>query len=295
MKSLYKYLNGNCKVSIYEDGTKIRKYEGIPKPEFPESIDLKITNMCDLECKFCHENSVIDGKHGNFENIKNILNGMSKGTEIAIGGGNPLVHPKIIEILKFCKEKQLIPNMTINYLHIDKYIDLINYIIDNNLVYGIGISYNKSIKKEIIDKINNKTNIVFHLIVGIHNLNDVLKLKSILQNPKILFLGYKHKGRGKNFFNSIVEKEINTFYNECEELTNIKKGLLSFDNLALEQTEFPRFFSQKYNDIHFMGEEGQFTFYINSVDMKFAQSSTEEIQFDIKNKDIKDMFKFLQH
>ena len=43
------YVNGNTIVVMYTDGTKIRyvRTGEEPAPEYPESIDLKITNMRD--------------------------------------------------------------------------------------------------------------------------------------------------------------------------------------------------------------------------------------------------------
>lgn len=68
MKLLGIYKNGNYRVRIYDDGTKVRETidpnDNKFIAEFPESIDLKITNRCDMGCKMCHENSTIDGAHG---------------------------------------------------------------------------------------------------------------------------------------------------------------------------------------------------------------------------------------
>lgn len=46
-KLLSKYRNGNYNVMIFEDGTKIR-YNDLDCliPEFPESMDMKISNFC---------------------------------------------------------------------------------------------------------------------------------------------------------------------------------------------------------------------------------------------------------
>ncbi len=43
------YQNGNYIMRILEDGTKIRLSDN-PIPEYPESIDVKITNKCDGGC-----------------------------------------------------------------------------------------------------------------------------------------------------------------------------------------------------------------------------------------------------
>ena len=62
---LVKYRNGNYFVTIDLDtGTKVRSNDlDFFEPEYPESMDVKITNCCDMGCKFCHENSKPDGKH----------------------------------------------------------------------------------------------------------------------------------------------------------------------------------------------------------------------------------------
>ena len=83
------YRNGSYGVSIYKDGTKKRyKLDSNDIVLFPETIDVKITNYCDMGCKFCHEQSTIEGIHGNLEALKNQLKYLSGiPIELAIGGG----------------------------------------------------------------------------------------------------------------------------------------------------------------------------------------------------------------
>ena len=74
-KILAQYQNGNTSVKIYEDGTKIREYEGTPKTFFPESLDVKITDYCDLGCKFCLDgDSLIQTSSGEIP-IKELMPG----------------------------------------------------------------------------------------------------------------------------------------------------------------------------------------------------------------------------
>ena len=89
MELLYRYQNGNVEVSLFDDGTKIQEWpdEEQPKPKFPVSMDVKITNYCDLNCKFCHEMSTTSGKHGNLDKLFTFLQELPNGTELAIGGG----------------------------------------------------------------------------------------------------------------------------------------------------------------------------------------------------------------
>lgn len=54
MKKLGSYRNGNYDVTIYDDGTKVRRTEEDDFiPEFPENIDVKITDNCQIGCQFC--------------------------------------------------------------------------------------------------------------------------------------------------------------------------------------------------------------------------------------------------
>src|SRR5574339_82652 len=116
-KVLHKYINGNVDITIYEDGTKVREWEGDQRVDYPESCDLKITQYCDLDsvCVFCHEMSNKDGKHGDLDLIQKIWKNQPAGTELAIGGGNPLAHPDIAQFLFNITRQGIIPNLTINY------------------------------------------------------------------------------------------------------------------------------------------------------------------------------------
>lgn len=47
------HMNGNVRVQIFEDGTKIRSYDGKAVPKLPESADIKISDYCDAGCPHC--------------------------------------------------------------------------------------------------------------------------------------------------------------------------------------------------------------------------------------------------
>ena len=82
MKEITKYKNGNYDVTIFDDGTKIRSYENEAIPDFPESIDIKITNYCEINCKFCYEDSTTKGQHSNLESYHFLLEQLPGGTEL---------------------------------------------------------------------------------------------------------------------------------------------------------------------------------------------------------------------
>lgn len=101
MVKLYDYINGDVSVTIYSDGTKIRRIKQIPyKLEHPESIDCKITNWCDAGCSYCHEMSTTSGKHGDLELLKEKLKNLPAGVELACLSGDTVVYSEngIVEI-----------------------------------------------------------------------------------------------------------------------------------------------------------------------------------------------------
>src|ERR1035437_2383469 len=91
------YKNGNTIVTIFNDGTKIREYNDIPEIIHPESIDIKITNYCDMGCFYCHESSTTNGVHADLDKLLKVINELPAGVELAIGGGNPLSHPNLVD------------------------------------------------------------------------------------------------------------------------------------------------------------------------------------------------------
>lgn len=270
-KILYKYTNGNTEVTILNDGTKIREYEDIPVIEHPESIDVKITNACDLGCAYCHENSTKNGKHADLKRLKIILNDLPSGVELAIGGGNPVCHPDLYDFLMWCRyEKGFICNITINQKHLSQYNDLIIKLLENDLIKGIGISI-CDVNDPILESICKLSkNVVFHVITGV---NKIIDLDNLIKIPhcKILILGYKVFGRGVNYFNDSIKSEIDNWYKNLHKY--LGKCILSFDNLALEQLEVKRLLTKKAWSNFYMGDDFTFTMYIDAVKQEFAPTS----------------------
>lgn len=288
MKILNQYQNGNYRVTILEDGTKIREtQEDEFLPEFSENIDIKITDYCDANCSWCHEKSTIFGKHANLN--ARYIKTLHPGTELAIGGGNPISHPHLWEFLEELKNAGVIANLTVNQFHfmqpnIRQYLtDMVKY----NLVHGIGLSM-KTPTDEFIQEAKGFKNAVIHTIAGINPVSHYEKLSGF--GLKVLILGYKTFGRGIDYKNSKVDEKIQNLY---DELPNLISGfkVVSFDNLAIEQLNPKRLMSQKKWDEFYMGDDGSHTFYIDMVKNQFAKNSTANTRFDIEDgMSIKDMF-----
>lgn len=248
MKLLSKYINGNHRVIIFDDGTKIKETGFIIDNTFvetnddhftytfPENFDIKITDQCDGGCVYCHENSTIVGKHGDLHAIEGMINSLHAGTECAIGGGNALAHPDLVWFLTKLKEKGVIANITINQRHLKPYKDLICKIISENLVHGIGVSLTDSSNQDDLNFINTLgNNVVIHTIAGILTEKDI----PFITGHKVLILGYKNLRRG----HALLEKKSDEIQNNIEWLKNklpeLSKlcSVVSFDCLGIEQLD----------------------------------------------------------
>lgn len=282
------YINGNYKVTIYSDGTKVREVnDTIFIPNFPESIDIKITNYCDKACDFCHENSTIKGIHCDKDILLTILKDLPEGVELAIGGGNPLSHPDIIEILTKCKENGLICNITINQDHINSYKELLLKLIQTDLIKGLGISITNADDLTGIISLQDITqNIVFHVIIGILTINDILKLQK-LKYCKLLILGYKEFGRGINH-NINIRKSAKLLLSHDEFFNNT---ITSFDNLAIEQLELQTFITKEVWDKGYMGDDFTFSMYVDAVKQEYAPTSRSNTRIPFSYTDLLTYFK----
>ena len=290
MNILGRYQNGNYTVTILKDGTKIR-YNTLDffAPEKPESMDVKITNCCDMGCPMCHEDSKPNGKHGDILNVP-FFDTLNPYTEIAIGGGNPLSHPDLIPFLEQLKSKKLIPSMTVNQVHFMKNLGLIEELANKKLIYGIGVSLN-SVNDEFIEAIRKFPNAVIHVINGIVHPTQLEELAN--KGLKILILGYKEFRRGNVMYanmGSVIEEMKSSLYNILPTMINDNWfDVVSFDNLAIKQLNPKRLMSDEQWDQFYLGDDGKFSMYIDLVNQEFAKSSVSTERYPI-TADIRDMF-----
>ena len=289
MKMLGKYRNGNYNVVIFDDGTKVRETNDDKFiPEFPECMDVKITNYCDRNCPFCHEASSTSGEHGDILNAK-FIDSLNPYTELAIGGGNPLSHPDLMQFLQNLKDKKIIANMTINQVHFEQNTELIDELISKDLIKGLGVSLVNP-TDEFINKISNYKNAVIHVINGVVKISDLEKMCD--KGLKILILGYKQFRKGNDYYSASVEFNKTFMKLKLSEILEHFK-VVSFDNLAIEQLEIKNLMSEKEWNDFYMGDDGQFTMYIDMVQKKFTKSSITSERFDLMD-NIKDMFKIVK-
>lgn len=291
MKLLGIYKNGNFTTKIFSDGTKVRETEDDEfNAAFAENMDIKISNYCDMGCKFCHEGSTRNGKHGDILNEK-FIDTLHPYQEVALGGGDATSHPDLIPFLQKLKDKKVIVNMTVNQKHFEQKQDLIKRLVGEKLIYGIGVSLVNP-TDEFISLVKQYPNAVVHVINGVLRPSDVETLAD--NDLKMLILGYKHLRRGNEWYSedheNIVTKQTWLKKNLADIISHFK--VVSFDNLAIEQLDVQRLMSKEEWDEFYMGDDGTMTYYIDMGERKFARSSTADFdkRYDLMDS-VDDMFR----
>ncbi len=301
---MYTYKNGNYQVTLEDNGTKTRETFNPNEsfmPEFPEQMDVKVTNSCDWMCRFCHENSIPNGKHANLEKFLEKTRGLNKGTEFANGGGCLFKHPQLTEYLQELKNRDFVANGTANELDLIPYKKQIEYYLSENLIKGMGLSYRvDNSNHDALIEFSKYPYSIIHVIVGVDTVSDISKLVEKLHTKNILLLGYKDFRRGVLFHkrNPEIDKNIREWYNLLPLFVNkVNKdgGIVSFDNLAIEQLNVRRILSQDEWNLFYQGKDGMQSgsLYIDAVEEKFALNSCAEERFNYLD-NIVNMFKFLK-
>lgn len=273
MNLLADYKNGNYNVKLYDDGTRIlQSDDDVLRAMFPDNIDLKITNKCDIGCPMCHESSDMSGVHGVLS--RDFLNKLHAGTELAIGGGDAFSHPGLYSFLCRMKSQGVICNITVNERHLARYSDEITRLCAEKLLYGIGISVFE-LNDYTIEFAKKHSNAVLHCVCGVTDTDKLLSVDA--DGLKLLILGYKTHGRGKRYFSGAVVRKINYISKVLFVLCG-KYDVVSFDNLALKQLHVKERVDETTWNETYGGADGTNNLYVDLVRGVFALNSrTNEV------------------
>ena len=158
-----------------------------------------ITAKCNQNCKYCHR--FLNVNDLNYENNERILkNLIHEGIkEITWTGGEALLYPNVVPLMKLAKENGIKNKLITNGLllaqsnHKEEICDNLDYLvlsidsIDNqtNLELGRGINHYKNIK-EVLDYVKDKDlKLNINTVVSKENINQLDDLGNFLNNYKI--------------------------------------------------------------------------------------------------------------
>jgi MoaA/NifB/PqqE/SkfB family radical SAM enzyme len=278
----------------YAGGGRIRfmTEDGEPVPQYPELIDLRITNQCEHGCPFCFMDSKANQKHADINELEMFVNNLKIMTEFSIGGGNVLLYPELEKLLQFIKRRGHIVNVTINVKDCEKVMtDKKIRSIFIKYVDGIGVSVfclddvktfcqfeeffdnaMKSIRKndDYIGDSNFKY-MTMHIVPEYLGFEKTMEIMDYVRKERrlsrILLLGYKETGRGANcehtkFTNEHLDKIFKDIYTISVDT--------SFANTYADYIK--SHFSTKYT---LTENEGEYSMYVDGITMNAYKSSHE--------------------
>ncbi len=276
------YKNGNANIKLYSDGTRETFFENELKLDYPLNVDIRVSTSCFFGlnertgksvCSFCHESALVKGRECDYNKLKENISPLIRGMELAIGGNE--ITEGLQDFLYWSSGQGFIPNLTVNQGHLSKAKEKLVALSDSHAVYGFGISYRSGFRWNVDPWFLENPNVLFHVIAGIDSIEDVLAL-SKLGVKKILILGEKDFGFNKGAVDLESRKHREWFWWVGKLFDAFQ--VVSFDNLALEQLDIKRFFSESSWDTFYQGE---YSFYINAVDGFYSPSSrsTEKVSW----------------
>lgn len=258
--------------------------------DFPELVDLKISDYCDLGCSFCYQNSTRRGKHGDLQVIKDIISKLGHlGTfEIAIGGGEPLQYPHLEEVIHHANACGVTSNFTTkDYKALAKRNDLLHY------VGGVAVSVaTPEEAREAIKWLADLTTaelarVSFQVPVGAQTYEQFVELIATIacySVSRVTLLGYKQVGRGTaSKYHSFEDKLGDIFFkqepyrwDETRFYTAAVYPRLSVGidtQLAVKASAFIANLPSQVVDKVVMYKEGLHSCYIDAVKKQIAPSS----------------------
>ena len=302
--TLASYKNGNYNVLLLSDGTKIRYGKDGEEFDaaFPESVDLNITDWCDIGCSFCYRGCTEKGQHFRFDEKYLDSLDFKPGMEIALGGGSPIKHPDLDKFCEYFTKRGCISNITVHWssMSIVKGGDLehLQRLQGDGLLHGIGVSvpfYDATVMRAMKFYLKNT---VVHVIAGLIDTNAVYQWYKT--GIPVLVLGYKDMGRGKinnpedgieiwheiyllkDMVSGIADGSgLPDFESTYGPIPDDVKPIISFDNLAMKQLDLQELVPEEKFYEMYMGDDGiggsltSASMYMDLVSGTYARNSVD--------------------
>lgn len=262
-------------------GAKIRfsfnDLDNAPEKAYaPELVDLKITDYCPFDCPFCYQDSTKKGQHAHYyEQIYPVIRALSelKVFEVAIGGGEPTMHPEFDQILKECRWNNIVPNFTTKSLDWLKDRERCSSIMETAGAFAFSVISPDDVDKlaALVDKNDIEPHQVsIQVVMGVHDRD---KFEEIIRRAnksdlRVTLLGYKTNGRGADcvpiaydwWADVIKDNSPKYFTPICIDTALAEQYKDKLDELGIPEWSYHT-------------KEGKFSMYIDAVTGSVAPSS----------------------
>lgn len=263
--------------AVYFDGKTMRipidRTQPVKSLQWPEFLDVKITNKCNGNCPWCYQDSKLNGAHAVnvVEKIKSLfleLDENLKPFQVAIGGGEPTLHPLFSKILCTFAECNITPNFTTNgafiYQHdIDELLRVIKSVHSSAAVSThphMKSTWEAAVK--ILTKNDIKTNL--HVIISDKaSISQFWRTYQMFNDVIEYFVLLPHVAAGR-----ASHKDV-----ECDMLFSsiLKQGIPN--NIAFGAMFHPQLVKSDIAKQYSLYDPEAFSGYLDLVDMKLLESS----------------------
>lgn len=281
MNELYTIFNSwnGTKRRISFAGTKSHELgPDMIKLQAPELVDIKITNKCHTPkacAPYCYQASHGKGQHGSWDDIKRYLDVLAAHDvfEVAIGGGEPTMHPNFAEIVTYAAQVNIKPNFTTRSFAWLQQPAAVSAVKKHVGAFAVSVNTKQDVTDAIaalkgtdfkVSGWNKK--VMFQHVLGSVSIEDFEELVDEIAShgAGLTLLGYKITGRGKNimphgyyaWFNIVRKAEI--------EVGIDTKLAQEFESLLIA-ADVPRYL--------FSVNEGSHSMYIDTVKQTMGPSS----------------------
>ncbi len=110
---------------------------------WPELADISVSNYCTNGCRYCYRSSDAGGRSMSLDDFRFVLEQLTSKTygsvfQVALGGGEPLLHPDFAAMLRLAREEYgIIPN----YTTCGKYFNQSNVAATRAYCWAIAVSW----------------------------------------------------------------------------------------------------------------------------------------------------------
>lgn len=282
--STFDTLNGN--IMRYCASKDVRG-QPIRSPS-PEMLDISITDRCTMGCSYCYMDSEATGEHASPDLIDQILGGFTTAPyQVAIGGGEPTLHPDLEKIFRIVRSYGTMPNLTTCGINdgqplSDKTLDLLN-----RYCGGVALTYHDARFPKLYERLESALTCQLHVHVVadcdvIGKLETLLQMSRIRKTPiRIILLGYMPMGRGT--IDRLMSKQI---YDE--QLPRMLQGLSVAEvQVGFSEAMLPYFNSRPETEVgttFAMPGEGRFSCFFNAEGHMYVSSFSSWKQGNVADK-----------
>lgn len=161
-------------------------------PALPKTAQIGITNRCNFNCQMCQRNDLeVQFVDMDFDSFKFIIDHLTGVTDIILTGwGEPLLHPRLFDMIAYCRQKRIKVRFTTNGALLNK--GLAVRLADSG-VDAVTFS---------LDQIKSGDTNLGHIIT--YQLNNIIEFKKIIDEQKrpikIYLQATYHKNHEQDIF-----------------------------------------------------------------------------------------------